>query len=361
MGLGALGLILRTLRAAPLIATLAATGWAVSNNPLAAPYVERSTQDLALALERRVARVASTEWIETELVAAVAAEDVDRTTMLLDLATDLDRPVDRTPAETLIARHSGMLANATACGACMLDIGQCQTITQIGACAAPFELSPLGDLNALRRAAVAWATGAEIDTIDASLGLVGLAATGALLATGGGSASVKAGAGLLRLARRMGSVTPELARLLRLPVAWDLVPGYLAGTKRLEEVTDARQLARLTVTAQQMDSVRLATSTPEALRLLRLVDGPRDAWRLARVAEAAGPSTTRTLAVLGKSRAFRATVRLSRAAAGTFALLWLTLVQLAVVVGTRVGSAALRKMVPRDPPRAEPVLRPPRN
>ncbi len=88
--------------------------------------------------------------------------------------------------------------------------------------------------------------------------------------------------------------------------------------------------------------MRAATSTAEALRLTRLVDGPQDAARLARVAEAAGPRTTRTVAVLGKGRALRATVRLGRAAAGTLALMWLALVQVAVVVGTRLGALALR-------------------
>lgn len=341
-GSRSLRLLRRLLRSAPLLVTCGALAWAFSTNPLAVPFTERAARDLALTLDRQVARRASADWIEAELAQAVAAGEAERAEMLLGLADDLGRNVDQSQAEALIAAQSGLLTGAIACGACMVDIRSCPSLAHIAACAAPFEMSPLGDLNALRRAGYAWATDAQIDTLDASLALVGLGATGALLVSGGSSAGIKAGAGLLRMARRMGSLTPGMARMLRLPVRLDALPAYLRGTGNLEDVTDVARLTRLSEVARDMDRVRKATSAPEALRLMRLVDTPEDAARLARVAEAAGPRTTRTVAVLGKSRAFRATVRLSRAAAGTLILLWLTLTQMAVVIGTRIGAVALR-------------------
>ncbi|WGH80045.1 hypothetical protein [Jannaschia ovalis] len=343
--MGALG---RLIRAAPLLATLAATGWALSANPFAAPFVERSTAELSLALERQVARRASAEWLRSELAQAVAARDADRAAMLLALADDLGREVPRAEAEALLAEASGWMASAASCGACMADIGACPGLAQLAACAIPFEMSPLGDLNALRRAGLAWADGAEIDRLDAGLALVGLGATGALLASGGTSLSVKAGAGLLRTARRMGTLTPGLARSLRVPIRPEALPGWLAGTRTLDEVTDTARLAAAGAVAADMGRVRAATSTAEALRLARLVDGPDDAARLARVAEAAGPRTSRTLAVLGKARAFRATIRLSRAAAGALALIWLSLLQLGIVLATRAGGLLLRAAAPQS-------------
>lgn len=359
--MGALGrLILRLLRAAPLLAALVAAAWALSTNPLAAPYVERSTEDLALTLERMVRRQATAAWIEADLAEAVATGDADRAAMLIDLARELGRPVDTSAAEAMLAARTGMMAAAHDCGACMIDVASCPTLTQLAACAMPFELSPLGDLNALRRAGFAWAAGAEVDAIDAGLAVAGLAATGALVITGGSSASVKAGTGLLRMARRMGSVTPGLARALRLPIHWDRVGPWLRGSASLEEVTDTVRLAAIGAIAADMGRVRDATSMAEALRLARLVDGPEDAARLARVAEAAGPRTTRSLHVLGKTRAFRATIRLSRAALGALAALWLVLAQLAAVLGARIGGALLRAMAsqssPAGPPRRTPSL-----
>ncbi|UWQ18694.1 hypothetical protein [Jannaschia sp. M317] len=343
------------MRAVPLLATLAASGWALSTNPLAAPFVDRSASELALTLDRAVARRATPDWIAAELEQAVATGDAEQAEMLLGLADELGHDVPRDPAQALIAAEAGWMAQGTACGTCMVDIGACRSLTQIAACAVPFEMSPLGDLNALRRAGGAWAGGQQVDQLDAGLALIGLGATGAILVSGGSSGAVKAGAGLLRMARRMGSVTPDLARLMRVPVRWDVLPGYLRGTARLEDLAPPRQVAALSAVAADMDRVRGATSAPEALRLLRHVDGPEDAARLARVAEAAGPRTTRTLAVLGKGRVFRATVRLSRAAAGTLVLLWLSLVHLGLVVATRLGALTLRALTPL-PPRQEPPI-----
>lgn len=333
------------LRAVPVLATVAATAWALSTNPLAAPHVTRSAEELRLALEARVARVATPEWIAAGLAEAVAEGDADRAEMLLGLAEELGRDVPRAQAEALVARAAAPLARAADCGACMADAAACESAPMLAACAVPFELSPLGDLNALRRAGLAWAAGEAVDRIDASLALVGLGATAAVLASGGSSVAVKAGAGLMRTARRMGSLTPALARRIDLPIRWGAVPSYLRGTARLEDVTDPVRAAAMAVVAREMGAVRRATSTPEALRLLRHVDGPEDAARLARVAEAAGPRTGRTLAVLGKGRAFRATVRLSRAAAGTLALLWLSAVQIAMVLASWAGGALWRAVL----------------
>ena len=364
--MGALGrLSLRVLRALPLGLSLAATLWALSANPFTAPFVERSRTELALTLERQVRRAATAEWIASALDAAVAARDADRAAMLIDLARDLDRPVDVTAAEAMIAARSGWIASAGDCAACMADAATCPTLAQLGACAVPFELSPLGDANALRRAGQAWMTGEDVDEIDAGLALVGLGATGAIVLTGGSSATVKAGAGLLRLARRIGSLTPALARTLRVPIRWGVVPDYLRGTARLGDVTDTAALARISGVATDMGRVRDATSTAEALRLARLVDTPEDAARLARVAEAAGPRTTRSLDVLGKSRAFRATVRLGRLAAGALVLVWLTLLQAGLVLASWTGRLAWRAMLPdpaatrgRRPTRRTPPLGP---
>ncbi|WP_371156381.1 hypothetical protein [Jannaschia sp. 2305UL9-9] len=342
-----LSLLFRVVRAAPLVATSIALIWALSMHPFAMPFVERQAADLARTLEARVARRATTDWIDTSLRDAVAAQDGERAAMLLELAEDLDRPVDRAAAEALIDRQASGLAGAAACGRCMLDIRMCRSVNQIAACALPFEMSPLGDLNALRRAGQAWAGETPVDTLDASLALIGLGATGAVLVSGGSSATVKAGTGLLRMARRMGSLTPSMARLLRLPVRPAALPAYLAGRAPLDTVTDTARLARLGGVARDMGRVRAATSTPEALRLMRLVDTPEDAARLARVAEAAGPRTSRTAAVLGKSRLFRATVRLSSLAASTLILLWVTVLQVCVGVASWLGGRLLRAFLPR--------------
>lgn len=325
MGLGAVGRLIRTLL--PVV-TLAVTGWALASNPLAAPFVERGAADLALTLERQVRRKANAAWMATALAEAVSAGDAERAAMLLGLADELDRDVPRAEAEALVATQSGTFVQIGDCGACMLEPAQCASTAMLAACAVPFELSPAGDLNALRRAGRDWIAGDDVDGLDAGLALIGLGATGAVLVSGGSSASVKAGTALLRLARRMGTLSPPLTRAARLAMRGD-----------------ADALARLGRTAAELDRVRAATSMSDTLRLMRHVDGPENAARLARVAEAAGPRTARSFAVLGPARVFRATTRLSRAAAGALALIWLSVLQLGTIAaghaGKRLARAAL--------------------
>jgi hypothetical protein len=331
-------------RLVPLLATGGALFWALQGNPLAAPFLERTGRDLALSLDRAVMRRATAEWVEAELAAAVAAEDAERAAMLLSLAEEHGHAVDRAAAERLLASGEGWLEGAASCAACMSDPARCPSAAMLGACAVPFELSPLGDVNALRRAGVAWWGGEVVDELEAGLALLGIGATGAALVTGGSSLGVKAGASLLRTARRMGTLTPGLAATLRVPVAWDRVPGLLVGTERLDDVADLTRLRALAGIAADLERVRAATSTGEALRLLRHVEGPADARLLARTAEAVGPRTSRTLEVLGRGRTLRASLRLTRAAAGAMALLALTLAQLGAVIGAWAGGRAARAL-----------------
>ena len=314
-------------RMLPAALTLAVTGWALSTNPLAAPFVERGEAELRLTLERMVRRTADAAWIEAALRDAVAAGDADRAAMLLGLAGDLDRPVPEAlaaRADELVAARDGWGAFAEDCAACVADPAACPSTTALATCALPFELSPLGDANALRRAGTAWAVGEPVDRLDAGLAAVGLGATVAVAATAGGAAPVKLGAGLMRAARRMGSLSPSVSRLA------------------MRAVDEPAARTALMAVAADMGRVRGAVGTAEALRLARLVDGPGDAARLARVAEAAGANAPRTVAVLGKARVMRATVRLTRMAAGTLALIWLSVWQVGVWIAARLGGAAWR-------------------
>ena len=109
--------------------------------------------------------------------------------------------------------------------------------------------APAGDINALRQEGWAFATGAEVDELNAGLAIVGLGATATLLVTGGGSATAKAGATALRVARRIGALSPrflaELTDLGRI----GLKPGglwrYVFGRGPLDEAVDTARLARL--------------------------------------------------------------------------------------------------------------------
>src|SRR5690606_37209638 len=94
------------------------------------------------------------------------------------------------------------------------DITKCRTIAMLTACGLTGQVSPLGDLMALGDAAANWAQGKPVDEVDAGLAVLGLAATGAVVVSGGSSAAVKLGAGAFRAGRRMGAIGAGLPRAL---------------------------------------------------------------------------------------------------------------------------------------------------
>jgi hypothetical protein len=316
--------------------SMALAGYVLAQHPFATPLVAQGEAAARAALTRAIAATATPEWIVARLAVAVAEAVPLDVALYLDLARDQGAvlPADlRAEAEAMVAADQGKLARVVDCGVCMLDIGSCQTLTQIGACAIPFELTPLGDVNALRRAGVNWAHGQEVDQLEAGLAVVGLGASGLVLLSGGASAPVKAGATVLRLARKLGALPPGLARAMR-----EAAEAALRG---------GDEGVQLVAMAGDIGRVAGATSPAEALLLLRHADDAQDLARLARLAEVAGPDTRRAVAVLGKARAFRALTRISDLALAAMGLVGLVLAQVGAVLAALIKLALRRTLHPR--------------
>lgn len=299
------------------LGTIAATVWTLSHHPLAQPFINRTDAQIRTALTRAMAREVTPEWLIPRLETAITADDPDRVEMLLDLAREHDAPLPedlRTRAEALLAAHDGWLATGRECGACMIDIAHCPRLSLIGACALPFELSPAGDVNELRRQGVTWWEGGDVDEVSTALASLGLAATVVAIPSMGASVPVKAGATALRLARRADALSPrltaDLARAAR----------ESGGAARVGEIAaDATRIAVKAGPAQTLD-------------ILRHADDAQDLRRLARLSEAAGPETGRALEVLGKARSLRLLHRVSDLLALTIGLILSLCAQLGALV-----------------------------
>ena len=343
----------RTIRAilflAPFALTFCTLGFLVTRTPWVQPMVEKSVEAVQRDLSAALARAVTPEWLAQELDVALASDDLDRALFLRELAErqEVAMPEDlAVRVDALEAAETGVLRTAGECGRCMMDIGQCPRLGLIAACGVPFELSPAGDVNALRRAGVAWWNEDEIDRLDAGLAVVGLAATGAILVSGGSSATVKAGAGLLRSARRLGTLTPDFARVMGDMGRVDLRPGrigpYLLGRAPLDEVADMGKVAALGAVASDLGRVAARTSLTDAVVLMRHVDSAEDAARLARAADAMGPATRASFDVLGKGRVFRGLVRLSDLAIVALVVAYAALIQVLVLVADMLGRGLFR-------------------
>lgn len=293
--------------------TFAASIWTLAQSPFAAPYRDRTEAELNIALERALEPRMTSGRLAGRIGEALEAGEVDEAAALARMAGARGIPL---PEQTQIALQEADDASggAAACLACAWDPANCADFSQVAACNLPAELTPLGDLNAIRRGVQDWLAGDEVDRIDLSLGIVGLSATAAILVTAGSSASIKAGATGLRVARRAGALTPalgdEVASLAARAIDWDAL-GSVALRRGSAETLLTPSAGRLAGMAADVGRIGARTDPGDTLALLRHADTPDELASVARVAEAAGPETRGVFAVLGKARVIRATKRLT--------------------------------------------------
>lgn len=341
--------------------TLIAMVWIFAQNPFAAPMIARSEAGAKEILTKAMARRVDADWAVLRLEAALAAQDYDEMQLILDIALDHGITLPRDLLERMAAfaaTAEGPMAAAADCAACAYDIKSCARIAQMASCALPVEMTPLGDMNALRRAGMAYATGGDVDRLDAGLAIVGLGATGLAVFTGGSTLSIKAGASLLRTGRRMGALSASFTALLLhkandIEITWSKLPSYALGRADLKDVADPAKLADLGAVAGDMGAIRAATSTGEALVLMRYVDTAADARAMAKLTALQGGQSRATLRVLGKSRAFRALVRLSDLAIGAFALMAALFAQTLALISETMRVLLRRMLRPRNLPVAK--------
>ncbi|SDE34918.1 hypothetical protein [Limimaricola pyoseonensis] len=355
------GALYRVLGFVPFALGAAALLLVLTQNPFSAPYVDRSAEAVRLELQAALARAVDRDWYDAEMEAALAARDLDRMRMVAAVGGRHGHAPDGptlTRMQDLEAEETGALASLRDCAVCAADITACPRVALLAMCGVTVEMTPLGDLNALRRAAQAGLSGGEVDGIEVALAGAGLGATGLAVASGGTSVTVKVGATALRLARRLGTVTPGFAADLRRLSDVDFRPGgiddYALGKAGIEAVADPLRLARLGELAGDLGRVAERSSLTDAVLMLRHVDDAADARRLARLSDAAGPDTRAAIEILGKGRAFRTLVRLSDLALGAAALVWLVAGQVLAFIGARIGAMAFE--IARAPlrPRARP-------
>ncbi|WP_316013749.1 hypothetical protein [Roseobacter sp. HKCCA0434] len=308
----------RVLRVCVLLSTVALL-IGMTRQPWLAPYVERTGAELRLALDRAVAEDLSEVWLAAEADAALDTGDADRAEVLLALAGRHDRAMPR-EAELRALLDPPPRERALQCARCAANFESCRGLGEIASCNLPVELTPMGDLNALRRGAAAWWAEEEVDRFDVALAGVGLTATGLAVASGGTSLTVKGGAALMRVARRAGSLSPRLVRVV---------------------LASAREPARLRPLISDLARVRGSVGTAATLDLMRHVDDAGDAARLVRVTDAVGPAARGHFAVLGKARVFRAMVRFSR----PLLAMWGAMAALAGLVGAMLLNIAIGRVL----------------
>lgn len=321
----------------------------IASNPLLRPVIERAAQDFAATLEMELARRETGPEIIARLEALldesprnwVAIEAVE--TLAQDLKVALPEQLSQARAAAW-EEDSGYLAMAGSCAMCFWDASNC-SLSEALICNAPVQMTPIGDLAGLTKAGINAATGNEIDKLDAALSAIGLGATAAGLATGGSSLTLKAGAGFLKMARKMALLSPKLMDFLldvaRRGIRWD-------EALRLDSLSDPARLLRPEIVrpaaalASDIGRIGARLDPSETLMMLRHIDGPQDARRLADATSVMGRKAVGTIEVIGKSRFMRAALRMSNEALALVSGLIGTIISLAMALGGMVQALSGR-------------------
>jgi hypothetical protein len=290
---------------------------AILANPALTPIVDRTADEIVTLTDRMVADEATPERLNELLTLRLAEQPRNWVALeaLSDLYAERGLPLPAT-YQTAWDEDSGIVAQTGSCLSCAWDIGTCSLSTAL-LCKAPILLTPVEDLRGLTKAGVDYASGTEVDRLDLGLSVVGLSATALIVASGGTSGTLKAGTALVRLAKGMRLLSPRLTArttaALTDGIRWADIPA-VRGVDDLPALLRADALAPVAATLADLGRTQDALGTTRTLHLLPLVDDAADARTLARVSEALGPGTVSRVEVLGKSRLFRASVRLSNTA-----------------------------------------------
>ncbi|MCC5955493.1 MAG: hypothetical protein JJU07_05275 [Natronohydrobacter sp.] len=290
--------------------------WRFIQSPVGGVLVARSEAQLSAAYEHALARHATAEAIAARISARlqemprnwVALEGL----MALAEGQELPEPVASAYAQAHAEDHSWRAMGAS-CGACAVDLRHCSMGADLG-CGIGVNLTVAGDVLSLGRESGAWMRGEDLDALDVTLSFIGIGATGLVVATGGTSLAVKAGAGVMKVAHRMGRLSPGLRRIYT-RAAREGVDWAAFGAARTTD--DLARLARMEALRPALDvtealgRVQARVGTRGALHLVGQVDTLDDARRLARASDALGPRSVGAFEVLGKSRFLRTGLRLS--------------------------------------------------
>lgn len=291
----------------------------ILSDPTWTPLVNATSDEIRAATERALVAAATPENLSAKI--KVDLEETPRNWLVLDALHDLATERDIAIPSDLTARFNalreldhGYLATAESCAACAWDASSCQ-LSQVVLCQAPIALTPLGDIAGIIHAGISFAYGEEVDRADLALSVIGMGSTAFVIVSGGTSETIKAAAGFAKLARKMGRLSEKLEKMVENTIRTGI---DLAKLPEIRSSEDLQAIVRLDVftplaeTLTDLNRVRSATDTITALYLIKLVDTPDDARKLAIISEALGKNLVGRAEILGKAKLFRTTVRLSR-------------------------------------------------
>jgi hypothetical protein len=170
------------------------------------------------------------------------------------------------------------------------------------------------------RGGINYQKGQDVDEVDVILSVVGLAAVAASPPSGGTSLTVKVGAGLAKLMNSVGALPKQIQVIFikgfREGIYWDRL-GRVRGLGDLRSLVRPKVLEETIAVISNLGKIGVKLSPDEAIYLVRQVESAEELRAVSRATTALGARASGAMAVLGKNRFIRLTMRWSDEFRGT--------------------------------------------
>lgn len=278
------------------------------------------------AIHRELRQSATSEELDARVNAALDKGDVDDASMYAEVTQYMDRQLSPATQARLdaalstaatIARNTGQFATGFVTGQGTSVAGLAGAVTS--------DLTVVGDVRDIGTEGTKLVSGQDYSELILGLSVIGVAATAATVATGGGGIVAKAGISLLKVAKRAGTLTVEFTRELTRLV------GRAVNTPELTRVLRTTDLRNLKATEEAITSyargVRQAEIFPvlarlgdvsknagpaETVRLMRYVHSTKELEDVAAMSGRLGKKTRGVIELTGKTalRAFKTSLNI---------------------------------------------------
>ncbi|MDR3499233.1 MAG: hypothetical protein P4L72_08405 [Parvibaculum sp.] len=187
------------------------------------------------------------------------------------------------------------------------------------------DLTVVGDVRDIGQEGTKLVQGQDYSKLVLGLSVVGLAATTATVATGGGALPARIGVSLLKVAEKAGTVTVrfgrDMARILGEAVNFEKLKGVLkdvnladtsATRHAVADYANGVSMARVTPVLSDVAALEKSVGPAESVRLLKYVDSEADLARITKMSGKLGTKTRGVVEITGKTslRAFKTVANL---------------------------------------------------
>ncbi|ABS64240.1 conserved hypothetical protein [Parvibaculum lavamentivorans DS-1] len=216
------------------------------------------------------------------------------------------------------------------------------------------DLTVIGDVRDIGSEGAKLARGEEYSKMILGLSVVGLAATTATVATGGGGLPARIGVSLLKIARKTGTITAgltrDVTRALQEAVNFEKLGGTLravdltnpqATRRAVTEYADGISMARITPILDDVAVLEKSVGPAETVRVMRYVDSADDLARVTKMSGTLGTKTRGIIEITGKTslRAFKTAWNLLLVA---LEFVWAIVAGIGALFATALGRRVVR-------------------